>query len=52
MSRTIKKKLTGGKAVSHQCRNNGTCTYCIENRTYKNNKKLDATIYSLNTINK
>lgn len=48
MSRTIKQKKTGGKAVSHSCRNNGTCSYCTDNRLHKHNKKLIA--YSLNTI--
>jgi|Laugrespbdmm15sn_2_1035079.scaffolds.fasta_scaffold92668_1 hypothetical protein len=40
MSRTIKKKLTGAKAVSHQCRNNGTCPVCFGNRMYKNLKRM------------
>jgi hypothetical protein len=40
MSRTTKKKLTGAKAVSHQCRNNGTCPWCLGNRMYKHLKKL------------
>jgi hypothetical protein len=40
MSRTVKKKLTGAKAVSHQCRNNGTCPVCFGNRMYKNLKRM------------
>ena len=40
MSRTIKKKLTGAKAVSHQCRNNGPCPWCFGNRMYKHLKKI------------
>ena len=40
MSRTVKKKKTGAKAVSHQCRNNGTCPWCYGNRMYKHLKRL------------
>ena len=40
MSRAIKKKLTGAKAVSHQCRNNGSCPWCFGNRMYKHLKKM------------
>ena len=40
MSRTIKKKLTGAKAVSHSCRNNGPCGWCLSNRMYKNLKRM------------
>ncbi len=40
MSRTIKRKKTGAKAVSHQCRNNGTCPWCFRDRMYKNLKRL------------
>ena len=40
MSRTIKKKLTGAKAVSNSCRNNGTCPWCFGNRMHKHLKKL------------
>ena len=38
MSRTKRQKKTGGKSVSHQCKNNGECYYCTKNRTYKNLK--------------
>lgn len=34
MSRTRKQKLTGAKAVSHQCENHGSCEWCRRNRTY------------------
>ena len=34
MSRTKKHKLTGAKAVSHQCENHGACEWCRRNRTY------------------
>lgn len=40
MSRTNKKKFTGAKAVSRQCRNNGSCPYCRKNRLHKHLKKL------------
>lgn len=40
MSRTVKQKKTGAKAISHSCRNNGTCPICYGNRMYKNLKKL------------
>lgn len=40
MSKTVRKKKTGAKAISHQCRNNGPCSYCKENRTHKNLKKM------------
>ncbi len=40
MSRTIKQKKTGAKAKSHRCRNNGSCSWCVEDRTYKNLKKM------------
>ena len=40
MSRTIKQKKTGGKAVSHQCRNHGTCPVCFGNRMYKHLKRM------------
>jgi len=39
MSRTIRKKLTGAKAVSSNCRNHGTCDYCKGNRTHKHKRK-------------
>ncbi len=47
MSRTIKQNKTGGKAVSHKCRNNGDCSYCNNNRQYSSLKKIYS--YSLNT---
>jgi hypothetical protein len=33
MSRTYKHELTGAKAATHGCRNNGPCEYCESNRT-------------------
>ena len=40
MSRTKKKKFTGAKAVSRQCRNNGSCPHCRKNRLYKHLKRM------------
>lgn len=40
MSKTIKKNKTGAKAISHQCRNNGTCPWCYSNRMYKHLKRI------------
>ena len=40
MSRTKKKKFTGAKAIDKQCRNNGSCKWCIGNRTYKHLKRI------------
>lgn len=34
-----RKPLRGAKAVSHRCKNNGTCSWCKGNRTYKNEKR-------------
>lgn len=51
MSRTIKKPYTKGKAVSKHCRNsNGKCLYCLGNRTYKNAKRLLASLFMLAVI--
>ena len=49
MSRTIKQAR---KAKAKSCMNNGGCPYCERNRLHNTNKKLEATTYSLNTINK
>lgn len=35
-----RKKYYGSKAIDHTCRNHGTCTYCTNNRLYKNKKRL------------
>ena len=40
MSRTRRNKLTGAKAVSKQCRNNGECPYCYDNRMHSTKKRL------------
>ena len=38
MSHTKKQSYTKAKAVDKQCRNNGNCEWCRDNRTYKNDK--------------
>ena len=50
MSRTVKQAYRKSRAFDRSCRNNGSCAYCRKNRLHKHNKKLEATIYSLNTI--
>lgn len=49
MSRTIKQKYTGSKAIDKTCRNHGSCAYCTKNRLYKHVKKMIA--YRLDTNN-
>ena len=29
------------KAISRQCRNNKSCNYCLDNRTYQQRKELE-----------
>lgn len=35
-----RKPYRGGKAIDKTCRNHGGCTWCEENRKYKNIKRL------------
>lgn len=35
-----RKPYRGAKAVDCTCRNHGSCSWCKENRTYKNTKRL------------
>jgi len=49
MSRTVKQAYRKSRRFDKQCRNNGSCSYCRDNRLHKHNKKLQATTYSLNT---
>lgn len=44
-----RKPKTGAKAVSSRCRNNGTCQYCLSNRTHKNIKREQESDISKNT---
>jgi len=39
MSRTVKSSYTKSKKSSKQCRNNGNCDYCRNNRLHKHQKK-------------
>ena len=34
-----RKPYYGAKAIDHTCRNHGTCSWCKENRLYKNIKR-------------
>lgn len=34
-----RKPYSGGKAVDSTCRNHGSCSWCKENRTHKNDKR-------------
>lgn len=36
-----RKPYRKAKAVDPSCRNHGNCTWCQENRQYKNNKRLE-----------
>ncbi len=35
-----RKPYRGSKAASCQCRNHGSCSWCLSNRTHKNRKRL------------
>lgn len=37
-----RKPYKGAKRVSYRCRNHGDCSWCKENRLYKNIKRLIA----------
>jgi hypothetical protein len=40
-----KRKLyRGAKSVDTQCRNHGSCSYCLSNRTHNNMKRLQAAL--------
>lgn len=34
-----RKPYRGAKEIDHTCRNHGSCGWCKENRTHKNNKR-------------
>lgn len=34
-----RKQYTGAKFIDRTCRNHGSCVYCRENRTHKNDKR-------------
>ena len=37
-----RKQYRGSKAIDKSCRNHGGCEWCLENRMYKNLKRLAA----------
>jgi len=37
-----RKQYRGSKAIDKSCRNHGGCGWCLENRMYKNLKRLAA----------
>lgn len=37
-----RKPYRGGKAVSCQCRNHGSCKWCLDNRTYTTRKRKES----------
>lgn len=42
-----RKPYTGGKAIDKTCRNHGGCSWCEENRKYKNIKRLQKALDKL-----
>lgn len=46
-----RKEKTGAKAVDHQCRNNGPCPECMDNRTRKNKKREESATAGMKLIN-
>lgn len=42
-----RKEYRGSKAFDHTCRNHGSCGWCMENRTYKNRKRLEIMVDKL-----
>ena len=40
-----RKEFRGAKAVDCSCRNHGDCSWCKENRLYKNLKRLEKSKY-------
>jgi hypothetical protein len=46
-----RKPYRGGKAVSCQCRNHGSCTWCKDNRTFANRKREETLKHSINESN-
>ena len=47
MSRTTKQPKTGGKAVSCHCQNNGSCSYCLSNRTISSQRQESKAVQAL-----
>lgn len=42
-----RKKYYGAKRVDKSCRNNGSCPYCKENRTYRSRRLKEEEKYDL-----
>ena len=36
-----RKPYTGAKSFDRSCRNHGSCRYCLNNRTHRNNTKIE-----------
>lgn len=45
-----RKPYKGGKAIDPTCRNHGGCTWCEENRKYKNIKRLEKALDKLKEV--
>ena len=35
-----RKQYRKSKLFDHTCRNHGSCSYCLDNRLYKNKKRI------------
>lgn len=42
-----RKEYTGSKAVDTHCRNHGSCSYCKNNRLYRDNQQNEKVEYDL-----
>ena len=47
MSRTYRRKKTGGKAVDPSCRNHGDCPWCQGNRRYNERRDEEKAEYEV-----
>lgn len=45
-----RKPYRGSRRFDKTCRNHGSCTYCVDNRTYSNRKLADAAQSQLKEI--
>ena len=46
-----RKPYTGSKAIDCSCRNHGTCSWCLSNRTIQQQKAEDASKQELEEYN-
>ncbi|TXG77388.1 hypothetical protein E6Q11_02910 [Candidatus Dojkabacteria bacterium] len=37
-----RRPYTGAKSFDRSCRNHGSCRYCLNNRTHRNNTRIEA----------